>query len=156
MCNMYTKTKYKLKDEDKSGVIYQLNCIGDQVLGQSCKKVYIGETKKKLSVRIRENKRDNINKEKPGNKTAPIQHSKDAKHTFDFERPLVLNSENYWYNRKFLELSYIQFNRVFNFLIDVSVVSNLIKPIPLILSFTFSSNQRFSPLLTISNGRYNL
>jgi hypothetical protein len=38
---MYTKTKSKLKDEDKAGVIYQLNCIGDQVLGQSCNKVYI-------------------------------------------------------------------------------------------------------------------
>jgi uncharacterized protein YdeI (YjbR/CyaY-like superfamily) len=37
--HMYMKTK--LKDEDKAGVIYQLNCIGDQVLGQSCNKVYI-------------------------------------------------------------------------------------------------------------------
>jgi hypothetical protein len=80
---MYRKTKSRLKYEDKSGVIYQLNCIGDQGLGQSCNKVYTKETKRKLSVRIREHKRDDINKEKPGNKTARIQHSKYAKHTFE-------------------------------------------------------------------------
>jgi hypothetical protein len=110
---MCTKTKSELKQEDKAGVVYQLNCIGDQVLGQSYNKVYIGETKRKLSVRIREHKRDDVNRTKPGNKTAIIQHSNDAKpakHTFDFESPLILNSENNWYKRRFLESSYIQFN----------------------------------------------
>jgi hypothetical protein len=42
--NMYTRTKSKLKDGDKAGVVYQPNCSGDQVLGQSCNKVNIGET----------------------------------------------------------------------------------------------------------------
>jgi hypothetical protein len=110
--NVYPKTKSKLKDEGKAGVIYQLNCIGDQVLGQSCNKVYIGESKRKMSVRIiREHKRDDINKAKLGNKTALIQHSNDAKHIVDFGRPLILNSENNWYKRRFLESSYIQFNK---------------------------------------------
>jgi hypothetical protein len=63
---------------DKAGVIYQLNCIGDQVLGQSCNKVYIGETKRKLGVRIREHKRDDVKRAKSSNKKALIQHSIDA------------------------------------------------------------------------------
>jgi hypothetical protein len=58
---------------------------------------------------IREHKRDDVNRAKPGNKTALIQHSNDAKQTF--ERPLILNSENNWYKRRFLESSYIQFNK---------------------------------------------
>jgi hypothetical protein len=107
--NMYAMIKSKLNDEDKSGVIYQLNCIVEQVLGQSCNKVYIRETKRKLSVRIRKHKRDDIDKEKPGNKTALILHSKDAKHTF--ERRFILKSENKWYKRRFLESSYIQFKK---------------------------------------------
>jgi hypothetical protein len=63
----------------------------------------MGECKRKLDVRIREHKRDDINRVKPRNKTALIQHSNDAKHTFDFERPLILNSENNWFKRRFLE-----------------------------------------------------
>jgi hypothetical protein len=64
-----------------------------------------------LSVRIMDDKLDDINKEKPDNKIDLIQHSKDGKTTFDFERPLILNSENNWYKRRSLESSYIQFNK---------------------------------------------
>jgi hypothetical protein len=81
------------------------------VVGQSCIKVYIGETKRKMSVRIREHLRDDVNTAKPGNKTALIQHSNDAIHTLDFERPLILNSENNWFKSRFLKSSYIQFNK---------------------------------------------
>jgi Reverse transcriptase (RNA-dependent DNA polymerase) len=109
--NIFTKTKSKLKIENKSGVIYQLNCNGNQNSGELCNKVYIGETSRKLGTRLGEHKRDDKNRLKPGNKTALIQHSNDANHTFDFDSPTILNSENNWYKRRFLESSYIQFNK---------------------------------------------
>jgi hypothetical protein len=109
--NLYTKTKSKLKKEEKAGLIYQLNCRGDQNSGQPCNKVYIGETSRKLSTRINEHKRDNNNRLKQGNKTALIQHSNEANHTFDFDNPKILNTEKNWYKRRFLESSYIQFNK---------------------------------------------
>jgi hypothetical protein len=111
IANVYTKTKSRLKKEDKSGIIYQLNCNGNQTKGEICNKVYIGETSRKLGTRIKEHKRDNNNKSKPGNKTALIQHSNEANHIFDFENPKILNSESNWYRRRFLESSYIQFNK---------------------------------------------
>lgn len=106
--NVYFKNDHTLekllrnkKDSDNienlSNVVYSIKCTG-------CKKVYIGETGRRLKNRIYEHKRDcrigNLN-------TGLSQHSWKFDHVFDFDNIKILARENNTFKRRILESIHI-------------------------------------------------
>lgn len=63
----FINMKYRIKNEDKSGCIYQVPCA-------DCDQVYIGETQQKLGMRMKQHKYDVEKKKKDS--TALAAHSK--------------------------------------------------------------------------------
>ena len=62
--------KDALEKSEQSGIVYEIGCRG-------CDSVYIGQSKRKLNVRVNEHKRDVKNKDK---KSALANHVIDTKH----------------------------------------------------------------------------
>ena len=119
---IYTKLKTPIPKEDKSNVIYKINCL-------KCEKVYIGQTKNYLGNRIK-NHRDDIIKKKI-HSTALSEHALTTSHIFDFNGVAVLAQEQNWQKRTFLEMAHILKNNTLNFRTDIEHLSyiyhNIIK-----------------------------
>jgi predicted GIY-YIG superfamily endonuclease len=109
---LFSKTKTILDKDQNHGVVYQINCLGNT--NENCGGLYIGETSRKLAVRVQEHRRDFINKDKKDSgQTALIVHCKMKNHSFDFDNVKILHNENNFYKRRFLESSSIQLNKPF-------------------------------------------
>ena len=89
--------KDKLRKEEKTGVVYKLN--------HSCKKSYIGETKRNVSTRIKEHKQD-VQKKKDKVISRHILNNLSDK--IDFDHFHILDLENNEQMEKFLEMLFIK------------------------------------------------
>ena len=74
--SLFTSTKTKIDKTQKSNVVYEIECAGNDE--ETCGKVYVGTTKRSLSTRINEHRTD-IEKQKIT--TALSMHCFDLKHT---------------------------------------------------------------------------
>lgn len=103
---LYSKTKTKLEKEEKSNLIYEISCNGDD--DNVCDKVYIGTTKNKLKTRLASHKSEQKAKDKPiEQKTALAAHCVKTGHKPNFNDTRVLQEENHYKKRFMLEMLYI-------------------------------------------------
>ena len=113
---LFTKHKFKHKQEERSGIVYELNC-------KSCNSLYIGQTKNKLITRIKQHLNSIKNKTSC---TALAEHHLKTGHTFDFASPKILCYEKNTKKRQFLEMVHIKNkNDSINYRSDVQNLSNL-------------------------------
>ncbi|XP_072041190.1 uncharacterized protein [Amphiura filiformis] len=89
--SMVVSPKDKPKTLDRTGTIYNIKC-------QDCPSQYVGETKRPLSKRVSEHKRE----------ASPVgAHMRAAKHTFDPQEVQILDSDPRWYQRGVKEAIHI-------------------------------------------------
>jgi len=79
----------------KKGVVYKLSC-------KDCDSTYVGQTKRKLQTRVTEHKNDI--KKKTGNLSVISEHRLEKNHDFDWENPVVLDTEKFYYRRLISEM----------------------------------------------------
>lgn len=103
---LFSKTKTKIKKEEKSNVVYKIPCSGD---GTSiCNKVYVGTTKTKLKTRLSSHKSDQKAIDKPiEQKTALAAHCTLTNHKPHFEGVQILQEERNYSRRFTLEMLHI-------------------------------------------------
>jgi hypothetical protein len=110
---VFTNTKTPIDSLNKAGVVYKIECMGNST--EECEGVYIGETSKKLNVRLEQHKRDiksNSTKIKTSNCTALIKHINEKRHKFNPDKAKILSSnQNNTYKRRFMETAQIQVNK---------------------------------------------
>lgn len=94
---LYSNTKDPIELLLNSNIVYQLNCT-------NCSKIYIGHTSQYLKSRITLHKSDA--KLRP-ERCALAHHTHTLKHTFNFEKPIILHKEINTNKRIFLETYYI-------------------------------------------------
>jgi hypothetical protein len=122
---LFSNTKSKIRDGDKSGVVYKIECLGKSDI--ECKGCYIGETSKKLDIRIGQHESNYRNRRgTPGGKTALVTHALETDHAYDFENPRILATEKNTRKRRFLESANVQLRkpRPVNFKVDTSGLSS--------------------------------
>lgn len=96
---LFSKLKDQAPRNEEKGVVYQLNCNG-------CSGVYIGETRQKLSTRLRQH----ANTCKPlyvGGQTALSVHANTTRHSFNFDQCEIVGRESIDKKRKLLETIHI-------------------------------------------------
>ena len=106
--------KDKVKDEDKCGVVYHIPCL-------SCSQVYIGETGRKLSVRIGEHKKEtekvtaprktrstSVSEDTSKFKSAVSIHCREKNHVMNFEDVSVIDRESIWIRRRMKEAMHVR------------------------------------------------
>jgi len=97
--NIFIKTgKDKIDRSNRCNVVYRIDC-------RDCEASYVGQTKRRLTTRIKEHKND-INK-KSGILSVISSHRL-RNHEFDWEGVQVLDSEPSWYKRIISEMIYIK------------------------------------------------
>lgn len=111
----FTNTKSRLQKEDKNGCIYQIPC-GD------CDKVYIGETKQKLGVRLSQHRND-VRAQKDA--TALASHAREEEHEYNFDECRILARERNKTRLQIQEVNHIICNdhRACNFKTDSSHIN---------------------------------
>ena len=110
---IFTNTKAKLPKNNKAGVVYKIQCMGNSQ--EECDGIYIGETSKKLDERIKRHRSD-INANKTNKKlagcTALIKHINERQHRFNLDTAKIINNnQSNAYKRKFTESTQIQFHK---------------------------------------------
>jgi len=97
--NIFIKTgKDKIDRSNRCNVVYRIDC-------RDCDASYVGQTKRRLTTRIKEHKND-INK-KSGTLSVISSHRL-RNHEFDWEGVQVLDSEPSWYKRIISEMIHIK------------------------------------------------
>ena len=113
--NIYSKTKQKIATNDKSNVIYKIEC-------SDCNKSYIGQTKNYLQNRLNKHKNDI----KRGlQKTALSSHAIENLHKFNFENTKILSQEENYNKRLFVEMAEILKHNTVNFKTDINNLSQI-------------------------------
>ena len=118
--SLYSQLKQPQHKPDKSNVVYKIPC------GQ-CDKCYIGTTKNKLGVRIKQHINDCriVNAHKP-NRTALSSHHFSTEHTFNFDDVKVLDTEGNARKRFLSESLYIKLHEnSINFKSDTQYLSTI-------------------------------
>ena len=114
--HFFTKVKDKTLKENKSGVVYKIEC-------KDCDKCYIGQTKNKLKTRLSKHKSDvKTNKDLA---TELSSHSLREGHVFDFDSTKILSIENNDKKRSFLEMWHIKKHKTVNKRTDIEGLSNI-------------------------------
>lgn len=104
--SLFSKTKSKLKNEDKSDVVYQIMCNGDE--SNVCQKVYVGTTKTKLKTRLSSHRSDQKAFNRPlEQKTALAAHCTLTGHKPNFDNVKILAQESNYKRRYTLETLHI-------------------------------------------------
>lgn len=102
---LFTKLKDKVDKNERTNVIYQINC-------NDCEATYIGQTKQHLKKRVNQHKYDT--KVKEGtlhiDKTALSKHRFNFDHTFDFNNVQILDVESCRFKRNISEMIHITLN----------------------------------------------
>lgn len=104
---MYSRHKIKIGREETNNCVYKIECGGNSV--ETCRKSYIGTTKRALHVRMKEHQRDSQKSSLPHNHTALAEHVINNKHQFKTERPKVLTVQNNYSKRMLCESFYIYY-----------------------------------------------
>lgn len=105
--HLYCRHKTKPPERFISNVVYKITC-------NNCPSVYIGQTKQYLHKRIQQHKYScTIYRHKPNDptlkhQTALTQHAAHSNHSFDFNNTHILEHENNFQRRLFLESTHIQ------------------------------------------------
>lgn len=104
--NFFSKTKSRIKKEDKSNLVYKIRCNGDK--SNVCQKVYVGTTKTKLKTRLSGHKSDVKAIDRPmEQKTALAAHCTLTGHVPNFNDVDILTQENNYRRRYTLEMLHI-------------------------------------------------
>jgi len=83
--SMFTNLKSNIPRDEKSGVVYKIECA-------DCSAVYIGETKQKLGARKNQHQYD-CRKNVTKNSSALAIHANEQSHSFDFDNAKILKCE---------------------------------------------------------------
>lgn len=83
---MFTNLKSKISKEDKSGVVYKIDCA-------DCEATYIGETIQKVGTRKCQHMNDSKKQSNNKNISALAKHAIDNKHNFKFDDVKILVNE---------------------------------------------------------------
>lgn len=116
--SLFSKIKHKDEKMMTKNLVYKFDCV-------DCNKIYIGESKQKISSRIYQHKHSC----KPTSNVQPTAlsiHSLELEHTFDFDNFQILAKESDDKKRKILEAIHIIGNReeAVNFKTDVDKVGS--------------------------------
>lgn len=91
--------KDKLAKDNTTEIVYKIDCI-------SCDATYIGQTKRHLSTRVKEHKK-NINLH-PSNHSVISKHRTDYDHEFDWASVNILHNERHTRKREIAEMFFIK------------------------------------------------
>ena len=109
--------KNNLHNNDKTNVVYKLNC-------QNCNVSYIGQTKRHLRTRVKEHS-NNI-KLHETNHSVISKHRVESGHDFDWTKPNILHNEKYVRKREIAEMFYIKkSNNTINLQKDTDNLNNI-------------------------------
>ena len=92
--SLFPKAKDPVPKDQASGVIYSIPC-------KDCEKLYIGETKRKFSTRLREHQK--AVEQKHPKKSALAQHCLQSGHTISWDSSSILRTSPSWRNQHLLE-----------------------------------------------------
>lgn len=117
---IFTNTKAPINKQQRSNVVYEIPCGGDNE--NSCSLVYVGTTKRTLETRMGEHKND-INKKKET--SAYSQHILQTGHNANFEDVKILDTERMERKRYTIESLRIQqkINRTMNHKEDINNIN---------------------------------
>ena len=106
--------KDKVADEDKCGVVYHVPC-------SSCPQVYIGETGRKMSVRIEEHRKEtekvtsrrktrstSVTEDTSTFRSAISVHAREKNHIMNFDDVSILDREDIWIRRRMKESMHVR------------------------------------------------
>ena len=97
--NCLVKPKDQIPQQSRSNVVYSIPCT-------RCPKLYIGESKRSLKTRITEHKR--ALRQGDSNSSAPAEHAMVHNHPIDWDNASVIDSNTFYYPRKYLEAWHIR------------------------------------------------
>jgi len=92
---LFSKTKTKIPK------------IPNKIPCSECDGVYIGQTSKKATTRVKQHKYDFKTRFSNPNKTSLVKHTIDTNHKFDYDNVEILDTENNRKKRELLEATYI-------------------------------------------------
>lgn len=101
--SLFSNLKGAFSKEDKSNIVYKINCLGDGT--SNCPSVYVGTSMQKLKNRISGHRSDINNRH--SQKTALAQHCIDEGHRPDFTNVEILQTETNYNKRMLLEMLHI-------------------------------------------------
>ncbi|EZA54490.1 hypothetical protein X777_05745 [Ooceraea biroi] len=93
------KGKDKIHNLQKTGVVYKLDC-------SNCDAIYIGQTKRNLTTRIKEHRSD-IRKHF-SNHSVISAHRSNINHDFNWNNPIILHQEEHTKKREVAEMFFIK------------------------------------------------
>jgi hypothetical protein len=114
--------KQKINIVDRSNVIYTFPCSGNN--NQNCNLSYVGQTKNKLSKRIKEHIYDLKSKVGIDNTTSVVKHLETKGHFPDFSKIKILDYEKNLSKRLTIESLHILSNNTYNQRRETERVSN--------------------------------
>ncbi|KAJ8678260.1 hypothetical protein QAD02_014047 [Eretmocerus hayati] len=94
--------KDKLNREDRTHVVYELNCL-------QCPKSYVGQTKRQLKKRVKEH-RNNLTSSSQEPNVLSLHKIEHEGHDFDWNNPNILDTEPHYTKRTISEMFRIQLN----------------------------------------------
>ena len=98
--------KSKIDTKEKSNVVYEIKCNGNE--GNTCGMLYVGTTKNKLQTRMNGHKSDLRTRNKNHEaRTALSDHCATQQHTPDLDNVRVLGEERHHNKRLTLEMLHI-------------------------------------------------
>lgn len=110
--NLYTKTKYTVPKNEKSKVIYEVEC--------ECGKRYVGNTKQLVKKRFSKHKSD-VKLKKTRETTGLTVHSVIRKHEFDYDHFTILDHIPDYHQRNIAEKMHIvKTDKTVNLTIDTT------------------------------------
>lgn len=112
---LFNNTKDKIENSKKRNVVYQLKCT-------HCPLVYIGQTSQALARRMSLHKSDSAIRPE---RCALGQHIKITGHSIDFKNVTILEQEDNYRKRLFLEMCHIQQNETMNSKSDTNNLSSI-------------------------------
>ena len=101
LSKLITRGKDNTALTEQTNVVYKLKC-------KNCDATYVGETKRKMSVRIKEHEK---NIQKDDQLFVINEHVKNLGHQIDFENPQILDREDNWHKRIFSEMIHINLQK---------------------------------------------
>ena len=80
------------------GIVYKINCL-------NCESSYVGQTKRKLKIRIKEHKTDI---KKPTSEISVVSHRLNEMHELDWDNIRILDTEQSLMERRISEMIHIK------------------------------------------------
>lgn len=123
---LYNKNKNKFEVGNAINTVYKIDCAG--VGEERCSKSYIGTSSRKLSIRMKEHERDQVQLALPTNHTALCEHAINNHHHFNTDKPKIVSVENNYHKRMLKESFHIySSDKTVNFRQDTEGVNRIYK-----------------------------